>query len=371
MSLKNLKNVDIKSFSKNIGKPFAVQEKFNTPDFWIRISENGMYMMKQRKPVTYMDLFLNRDYHDVELLLNSKLGKDGCKRICSLIEEDYGLQGGCDIRIFYIPVAKPIHIDYSLVYDNGYNMFLGDIWTKAPLSGISDKIELMENIANILNIPTVTIREFDCTEGFCKTLQDYLKGYISSSDMFAELIGSDMTVSGLDFESCGGLILKNNISMWQFTCMDFDRIPYNEMHGKYRDIVLHDFVQEILMDDNFIQKAREFYDKYFTESKDMEKSYINLISFAFLIYINKTQIFTKYSIDAEDLMPVYYGYAGKAYIDLVNIPTVTMACKYNPLMSALLRMLANTFYYINFHTFSIFNEFETRAISKFVSIYYR
>lgn len=96
MSFNLLKNVNPRIFVKYVGKPLVVQEKFDTCDFWARISENKVSILNKGRELTTVDYFLNSLYHEVEIALENFLTDNDRK---NLVEK----YGEFDLHIFYFP----------------------------------------------------------------------------------------------------------------------------------------------------------------------------------------------------------------------------------------------------------------------------
>jgi hypothetical protein len=377
MSFNLLKNVDPRIFVKYIGKPLVVQEKFDTCDFWARISENNVSLLNKGRELTEVDYFLNSLYNDVEVMLESYLTDYDRKKLV----EKYG---EFDLHIFYFPSDKPRHTEYP---NMNKHIVLSDIWFKDPKAlKLGHKFMILEDVAKVMNLETATLNVIEVTHGVAVAVFNYIneEEYWSLQETCEYFIDRDHNCFKLcreftsdrhtfngDISKTYGIILKLDSHVWQIPINEYKRLPYDSMHTQYRDIILHDFVSEMLIDNPvFIDSVKRVYKNAKDAGLNPNRCYFTAMEYSFLQYINRTDVFKKYRIEPTDLMPVHYGYTSDIMFTMItDEPTIYMICKHNALMKEVLRLLVYTFYNINHKTFHIFNEFETRAISKFLLIF--
>lgn len=361
MSFNLLKNVDLRKFSKLIGKPLTIQEKFDTFDFWISISENSVCVMKNGKPVSVIDRFLNPMYDEVGKYVFSRID-EAYRRV--ILEQC----GNCSLHVFYFPSDTPYNTYYPN-YKNKNFIVLSDIWFDDPQKA-KDKNKYMEIIKDITKLPTATLNTINCTQDIIDNISLYKEDKIDIWN-FARIFADETETLNHCMEQTYGILVKSEKNTWQIPIREYERIKYDSMHSQYRDVILHDFVRELIDNKALIDSVKQMY-VYQKEAldKDSETSYINAMAFMFLCYINKTDIFKKYYMEPYDIMPIHHGFIPGAQLDMLDDMTVYMMCKHNILMQCVLKLLVHTFYNINLNTFNIFNELETRAISNFISIFY-
>ena len=364
MSFNLLKNVEPRLFVKYTGKPLVIQEKFDTCDFWIRISENNVRIINKGRELTEVDYFLNSLYNDVEVIIESYLTDQDRK---SLVEK----YGEFDLHLFYFPSEKPRHTEYPGI-KNYKSIILSDIWFKdTDAKKKAEKYVILEEVAKVMGMRTATLNIMEVTHGLCMAVFNFQHNekYWSLFETCRYFAGNGTPVNG-DLTSTYGILLKVNDRVWQIPINEYERIPYDSMHNQYRDIILHDFVSEIMNNPVFVDSVKQVYQNSKKAGDNPGTSYLVSMQYAFLHYINRTDVFKKYYIEPKDLMPVHYGYTSDiSFSMIIDDVTVYTICRHNPLMKEVLRLLVYTFYNINHKTFHIFNEFETRAISKFLSIF--
>lgn len=362
MSFNLLKNVDIERFSKLEGKPLVIQEKLDTVSFWLHISENNVQIVDRGKCkyLNEVDYFLNSLYHEVEDLIYRYINESKREKFI----EKYG---EFDIQVFYFPASTIYHTFYPNYLNEEY-IVISDIWISNFNTFNGNKFELLEKVANEIfgGTRTTTLDIIKCDEIFINLLKKYKADEISDLE-FAKGITDEAKTMNMLMNSTYGLLIRTNTNIWQIPILNYERIPYDDIHSQYRDIILHDFVNELCENSEYAISIKQIYEANKAKTYNNNLAYINAMAFAFLCYINKTDVFKKYYIEPNDILPVHYGFVPNVSFDMLDDITVQTICKHNLLMQAVLKLLVHTFFNINSNTFKIFNELETRAISNLIS----
>jgi len=140
----------------------------------------------------------------------------------------------------------------------------------------------------------------------------------------------DETYSGLPKTSIEGVILDFEGKLFKAGVHE-DNIE-RDIFGKkiYRDAILNDFAKTVASDSNFIRKCAS-----------TSSGYLDFVSRIFVEYMDRTDIFTKYTIGDDDVCAPNDGYIGDP--DFSRIPgTASVVCMYDKRAFNIFKMLAYT-----------------------------
>ena len=179
-------------------------------------------------------------------------------------------------------------------------------------------------------------------------IKEYKEGSISAEKLINAFTDGE-TRSGNTIPNIEGIIIRTNKFQYQITLNNIEDNIDKSTKLIYRDTLLNSFA-EYCQKVNYlhIKKSKgvapEFWwietDNSYINEND---TYLEKICKLFIGYINKTDLFTKYTFDPEDLLPPTTSYIGD--MDLTNIPNnnVKLACQYNELNKNIFRLLLHTF----------------------------
>ena len=323
--IKEFKNITEKDLAYMKTHKVTVTEKLDMIYFKVIITDSFVYpLTSKNKQIGEVDCIVNSIYKDIVDFVDNN--------IRSIHDELYSEFGNCDCGFFYKPVPKTRTITYSNCPDK---FILGNIYTSAKNLNDIDKFAHMVNVSSLK-----PICEKEC---ICK-FDD-----INDSVGIASKMTDGRTWSGNSIDDIEGVILSCGKMNYKITIIDTTPDIEKTTKKLYRDTVLENFCH--VMENN--NKETEII-------VNSDKNYLDKVYELFLLYINKTNIFTKMFIEDEDLLPPNSGYIGD--IDYDSLPsTVRLVCKGNNIYKNILRILLITFNRSVFdNKFKSFNP-ETRA----------
>lgn len=352
------------------GKTVCVQEKVAMPHIWIRLDENGVTFLRDRKPVTEIDLMLDDTYGRIkEDFFDTMLDDETIGRILNLC-------GPCELKMFYLFDAKPFYMEYNFLYKAAKRYFISDIWLLSPDADKSRKFEYIDKIVDIVDwtsLASMNMLTFTWTTDDSELREKRQSGY----DMIFEVLRSHAgervgTISHKGYNSVLGFVVKSGNNAWQITNMEYLGDPYDESHAEIRKAVLSDFIEKVLSDKDFLNSLPLFIDGRKERKYTADRIYLDVMQKAFLHYIGSTDLINEKQYKPEDLrpqIPQTFGYISSIDMSMITNDSVRVVCQYNKVMQELLRLLIHTFYRINSYTFYSFNEFETKKISDFILLF--
>lgn len=279
--------------------PVEVIEMLDCMRFKVVFTEDGIEIRSAKgKTIDEIDCLVNEFHRDVVNFCYEKFGHK--------FDDIHRTFGDCEVTMMYMPERK----FNKIVYDNydGIRFIYCGMFTK-------DKSRKDEDM--FLDMCPF-IEPYPCI--------DILKD-IESFEI-DELVNVP-TFSGNDINSIEGVILRcGNVKckiIVNDTRSDID--PYTKK--MYRDVILEDFsrvIGDVIDTTNF-----------FTDDDD----YVSCICNMFYEYVNRTELFRKFYVEPEDLLPPSMGNVGD--IDLQYIPpTARLFCSHKLYMN-ILRLLLVTF----------------------------
>jgi len=327
--IRNIQKISENEISKLIGKKFTLFEKLDMVYFKLHISSEGVNVLKVPtfEKVTDVDILCNDMYKDIMEFGDYLMKTHGEKII-----DKYN-----DIKIgfFYLPAKTTKMISYDSLMEYSY------IYSDSTCQDFD--FEIISDI--VMNKPIINKDvEFtqEMAESACKDPHEFAR----------IVIGGEYTWSGNSVDKIEGLILRFDKCQYQILINDCD-VPVDKFSTKiYRDVILNDFSNIILL------KEPEFVEKIV--NSDM--SYIEKICHLFCEYMYLTDIFGRKQIEASDLMPPHNGYLGHMSVNDIPYDTAKIMCKYDERATNVLKIFLYSFCRIN--NFSKFNKMQAIALEQ-------
>lgn len=352
MSIKLMKD----SFESGKNDKAYLIEKMDMVFFKIRFDQIGCTVLKSPGflPLTKIDYITNDMYVHIT---------DFCNMISEYASEVLRTFGDCEVGFFYLPCKKAHVINYDTLEPGSF--YIGSIYIDdkdilyeydpderyvGPLKGISD----------ILHLPNVIIREIELDSVMRDYISSYKLGNITDLQMSRILLGSFGTVSGLSLDSIEGLIIYVGKRKYQIVLNDTTTNVDKDSVKIYRDFVIRDFVNIMLKENAVLTE------KILNEKRDSPISHMMLL---FSSYMNMTQLFKRYTMLPEDLLPPHEGYFGELNMEYITYPMAKLICDYVPVGKNVFRILLHTFCQkeIDMNKFSDFTDDDKELIKKFIA----
>ena len=318
--INDFKKISVEKVLKFLSNPISIYEKLDMVYFKVKLNKYGSFPLKTPRftAISDVDCICNSIYNDIyEFAHNS---------VETYREDIVDMCGDVTIGFFYLPVKKTKVIEYTELPEKTF--ILSDIYVedKTRLIGIDVVYALLKNVG-VKNIPL--IKEITLNDEQKIKLVNCLGNNNNSLEVIRTLISETYTGNPLiDIE---GIILRHNNEQYQIIVNDTNTEIDKSTKKLYRDIILKQLAN--LIDDDYIKKISE-----------SEETYINKVSDVFLTFMENTDIFAKYSIDPEDLLPPHIGYFGDINLELYNIKEdVKTICKVNDCAKNIYRMFLHTF----------------------------
>ena len=316
--IKNLFNLTKKDFTKILDKEISIYEKLDMIYFKISVTRNGVFSLRRPRylAISDIDCICNSVYKDIMTFTN-----DSIYPIKDRILEKFG---ELTIGVFYLPVHKTKMIDYDTMPEKTF--ILSDVNKNVDLN------EVREMIGPIKIHKTPLLFKGVLDSSLKEELLDIFdnKDSVSLAKSFLKTCANE-TFSMLDISRIEGLIIKTNSKNFQIIINDtYPNIDKN-ITKPYRDILLQNLSK--LLDHDILN---ELADKKYT-------SYLDRVTKLFKHFLNNTDIFSKYKLEASDLMPPICGYFGDLDLSKINDDEVKSACTVSKLCRNIFRIFLHTF----------------------------
>ena len=314
--IKNLLNLSLDDFKKFISQELRIYEKLDMIYFKIELNKNGVFPKKRPRylAVSDIDCICNSIYKDIyEFSQNYVLPHK---------EELLDKFGEFTIGFFYLPVHKSKIINYYNINEKSF-----------IISDINNDIKL-NDVFNIINDNNIILKEplIFCGKLSNELVTKLLSLYDDKSPLEMIKLLNDYNIkpfSNNKPEDIEGYIFKSNSKIYQIKVNDVEPIIEKEVTKPYRDIILQSLSKTI--DDNILEEL------------DNNDTYVNKISKLFIHFMNHSDVFTRYKIEPEDLMPPISGYFGDIDLSAIDNEDVKTMCSVSKLCKNILRIFLHTF----------------------------
>ena len=314
---------------------FTVWEKLDMCYFRVEITKIGAIPLKGStgRVISDIDCVTNSLYKDICDFVNKNVNP-----IRNQIIDEYG-EGY--IGFFFLPVTEYHKINYThlkpktaILSDWSYDIKITD----------SKGYFYIQHLVNLLGVeqpPLIatwnTSDEDNISyvhKDFSYALQTYLENTVedTTSTLLNCLMGTPYGPSGNYVNSIEGLIIRTDKFQYQIKINDTEDNIDKSTKLIYRDTLLNSIAE-------YYSKNKSPLDEAFNK----EESYIDRVSKLFLSYIENTDLFAKFSIDPEDLLPPTSAYFGDIDFDMISDNNVKLICKYNEVNKNIFRLFLHTF----------------------------
>lgn len=315
---------------------FTVWEKLDMCYFRVEITKIGAIALKGStgKVISDIDCVTNSLYKDICEYVNKKINP-----VRNQIIEEFG--EGC-LGYFFLPVNQYHKINY--IYLNKQSAILSDWSYDIKITDNKGYMDV-KHLAKITGaeqpplMATWNTTEDTMISYIYPDFENHVKNYIeegSTSNIHSllnELMDNSVNgASGNYFESMEGVIIRTDKFQYQIRINDTEDNIDKSTKLIYRDTLL--------------KSVAEYYEKNKTQLDDLvskEESYIDRVCKLFLSYIENTDLFAKFSIDPEDLLPPTTSYFGDIDFDMISDNNVKLICKYNEVNKNIFRLFLHTF----------------------------
>lgn len=314
---------------------FTVWEKLDMCYFRVEITKIGAIPLKGStgKVISDIDCVTNSLYKDICEFVNKNINP-----VRNQIIEEFG--EGC-LGFFFLPINQYHKINYTKL--NPKTAILSDWSYDMKITNPKEYFNI-QHLAKILGveqpplIATWNSREDAMIsyihKDFPYVLNDYFEGTNEDAMdlLLTRLMGNPYGASGNFVDNIEGIIIRTDKFQYQI------RITNTE-----DDI---DKTTKLIYRDTLLKSIAEYYEKnkeYLNEIFNKEESYIDRVSKLFLSYIENTDLFAKFSIDPEDLLPPTTAYFGDIDFDMISDNNVKLICKYNEVNKNIFRLFLHTF----------------------------
>ena len=289
--MKDLRQIDNKTFDKLLSGPIDVYEMIDGFYFKVDVSRRGCKALRRPdfREITEDDITLNSIYKDIVEFTN-KLNEHHSEIIAKF--------GECVIGFFYLPVKKFNNIEYEF---EDKSFIVNDIYTvdvtKKPSVQFGSFFINLRMDANVYPVPLIKhIDEVDLDA--MHTIKEYVLDDASPLTVIAALTDgytySDNSISDIE-----GIIVAYKNKQFKIKVNTSDTYDDMAKYMKlmYKDRVLLNFIHTITP-----IKAH----RYLTYSLDKNRA--EKIGILFAEYMNSTNLFITDAFDEEDLLPPHNGY---------------------------------------------------------------
>ena len=303
--IKEFKNITEKDLNYMKTHQVTVTEKLDLIYFKVFVTEEKIDVFTSRnKPITKIDQIVNSVYKDIV---------EFCKELDH--QKIFDTFGVCEIGFFYRPVIQTCTIKYQ----SAFKFIVGNLFTK---NKEKKNVDIIKSI-----IPGIDVLTPICIKENISDIPDDLNNDIDN----AIYLTGGKTWSGNSIYEIEGLILTCGRLNYQIIINHVEPKIEKTTKKLYRDTILENFC-------SFVMTSEDC--QHILDWKNT--SYVGKICALFLIYIDKTNIFTKLQLEPEDLLPPNAGYIGD--IDYDRLPTtVSLICRGNDIYKNILRILLVTF----------------------------
>lgn len=332
--IKNFSDISDDEIKYLISHPIALSEKLDVTYFKIEVTSIIAIPLKTPKfnAVSDIDCIINSMYKNISDFSYSTIYK--------IRNELVNKYGNIRLGFFYLPVGKTKHIDYSssVIFNNHKNykngwVGLSDVYFYDK--EIREKYTVLDVYNDIINLginidkPCIIYENYNLIDVTEESIKSSLNDPIAISTL---LFPDTPTFSGLPVNEIEGYIIKCGNKQWQIKINNAEPNINKNTKKIYRDTILNSLVHDLLDKTNIINDIR-----------NMKSSYEDKVSYVFEEFMNHTDIFSKISIDPEDLLPPIDGYIGEMCIDSLSSNNVKTICKYSETAKNILRLFLHTF----------------------------
>jgi len=306
--IKEFKEITEDNLQYMMSHPVIVNEKLDLIQFKVKINEEGTELLNSKnKPITDIDCLVNSVYKDIKEYYTNFVVANSTE-----LTEKFGAS---EIGFFCKSWSQTKIIRYPNIKEK---FIIGHFYTKEKQK--NDIVEL-SRILSTVHLTPIAIRE--SIEGIEE---------VDRHDPVAlvEFFTGGKTWSGNGIEEIEGIILTSGRLNYKITVNDVT--PHIEKTTKklYRDTVLENFCNVIydIDDAKAIMNSRQ--------------SYIDKISKLFVLYVDKTNLFTRHYLEPEDLLPPAAGYIGDLDYTKLSLP-IKLVCMSSDVYKNIFRILVVTF----------------------------
>lgn len=363
--IKNIINLSEKELIELLHSEYDVIEKLDMYYFRLNITKAGIFVTKNStdKVISDIDCITNQMFKNII---------DYSKEYEAISDQILDIYGDCRIGIFYNPPhtisniftykynnctrAKMYSYSPSILKNDLYKtigtFILSDIYTSIKalnteknynrlIKSINDSGILLFPKPTIMHIEklSVTTKKIIRTINAIKELKPDNK--TARFQLYRSLINLlcnknytevDRNLYAKTLNYCEGIIIRSKTIQAQILINPVAEVEKEPSKLIYRDITLASFAAEMMKDDSLLD--------YVSSSN---KSYIDKVSELFVKYIESTDLLSKYSIDAEDLLPPGTDPTiGDIDYSHINNNSVVTICKYNSTYKNIFRLLLHT-----------------------------
>ena len=314
---------------------FTVWEKLDMCYFRVEITKIGAIPLKGStgRVISDIDCVTNSLYKDICDFVNKNVNP-----IRNQIIDEYG-EGY--IGFFFLPVIKYHKINYTHLKPK--TVILSDWSYDIKMNDDKEYFRILD-LTKLLRVeqpPLVTTWNTSDEDNISYMHKDFsyvLQAYLENTDedttrtLLNYLMGNPYGPSGNYVSSIEGLIIRTDKFQYQIKINDTEDNIDKSTKLIYRDTLLNSIAE-------YYSKNKSSLDDVFNK----EESYIDRVSKLFLSYIENTDLFAKFSIDPEDLLPPTSAYFGDIDFDMISDSNVKLICKYNEVNKNIFRLFLHTF----------------------------
>ena len=336
--IKDFYKISEKDLDYLLTHKFTVWEKLDMFYFRVEITKIGAIPLRGStgKVISDIDCVTNSLYKGVCDFVNKKVNP-----IRNKIIEEYG-EG--TVGFFYLPKQTYHKITYSNLPEK--TVFLSD-WYFPKHQDILDitcspgsyHIHHLAHILGVEQPPLMAIWRPEDRAIEMKSLKDKINNYLENKTedrakaLVNKLIQENLSNGSRNqIFNIEGIIIRTDKFQYQIRLKDTEDNLDKSVKLIYRDTLL--------------KSVADYYSKNInalTEVFNSCESYIDRVSKLFLSYIEKTDLFTKFSFDPEDLLPPTTAYFGDIDYEMISDTNVKLICKYNEVNKNIFRLFLHTF----------------------------
>lgn len=316
-----------------ISHPLTLSEKLDMIYFKIEINHVTAIPLKTPRfnAVSDVDCIINSIYQDIADFAYKKFYP-----IRNKLVDKYG---SVRIGFFYLPVGKTKHIDYtnSIIYKDRKNykdgwIGLSDIYFYDKSS--RDAYTINDVYSDLISNDVIVDKPSIIYEGqtLSNLTEQSVLDSIQSGSVIDLICPEHSTYSGLPVNEIEAYIVKSGSKQWQIEITDAKPVINKDTKKIYRDTVLSSLVHDLLDTTDIINIV--------SQSKDI---YEDKVAAVFEEFMSHTDIFSKITIDPEDLLPPIDGYIGTMNTESFKSETVKTICLVNETAKNILRLFLHTF----------------------------
>jgi hypothetical protein len=306
---------DLKDFTKKVHREdtqmyVVVEEMIDAPFFQALLDKrNNIYKLYKSngEELSVTDIILNSMYSDIDKFVKTVFE--------SLSDKEYE---SCSFGAFYFPIEIPRSTKY-IKYVGKYML--------SYVHGDFDEDDIIKTSENWLKI-TPKIIEYTLTKNDYSTIKDYENGESSPVQVATILTRAYKRIdhNRTKVSDMEGIVLKTKEGNYKLTINQAHEILDVSERKMCRDLILKDFV------------------RWFTtnEIHPINDTYQNIVSDLFLLYVNATDISTRYSFEEKYLNPPIVGYVGDITYEWLENRAVIEICKHDGIMKGIFKILLNS-----------------------------